>query len=209
MMKHILIIKILLATVLFAGFTACEDDFPQPNGEVKPGFTRIDATLQFENFTPALDRSRADGNAVREIKELWMLFYDKNGNIISTDDFDGKINIKDYKTSYPNNTRPDGSPSAEINAPRAEYSLTVPNGDYRIYAVANRDLSGDDVSTVAKLRAIDLVWDSDISKNCEMLGYFAPKPRQRPTVSMRRSHASRAVSRPSTPGSSARPRNSR
>lgn len=175
MMKHILNIKILLAVLLFACFSACEDDFPQPGGEVKPGFTKIDATLQFENFTPALDRSRADGNAVRDIKELWMLFYDKDGNIVKTADFDGKIKITGYKTSYPNNTRPDGTTSAEINAPRAEYSLTVPNGDYRIYAVANRDLSKDDVSTIDKLKAVDLVWNSDISKNCEMLGYFAPK----------------------------------
>ncbi len=174
-MKHRLTIKILSAIVFLLGLIACEDDFPRLEGGVKPGETRIDARLLFENFTPALDRSRADGNAVRDIKELWMLFYDKGGNIVKTDAFDGKIKITDFKTSYPNNTRPDGSPSAEINAPRAEYSLTVPNGIYRIYAVANRDLTDDDVSTVDKLKAIRLVWDSDLSKNCEMLGYFAPK----------------------------------
>lgn len=175
MMKHRLIINILSAVVFLAGLAACEDDFPQPDGEVMPGETVIDARLLFENFTPALDRSRADGNAIRDIRELWMLFYDKDGNIVSTPSFEGKLKITDYKTSYPNNTRPDGTPSAEINAPRAEYAMTVPNGDYRIYAVANRDLSGDDVSTIDKLKAIDLVWNSDISKNTEMLGYFAPK----------------------------------
>ena len=163
MKQHRLIIKIFTALVLTAFFTACEDDFPQNGDEVRPGFTKIEATLQFQNFTPTLDRSRADGNAVREIKELWMLFYDKDGNIVKTGSFDGKIKITGYKTSYPNNTRPDGTPSAEINAPRAEYSLTVPNGDYRIYAVANRDLTTDDVSTIERLKNIDLVWYSDVT----------------------------------------------
>lgn len=175
MKQHRLIIKIFIALVLTAFFTACEDDFPQNGDEVRPGFTKIEATLQFQNFTPTLDRSRADGNAVRDITELWMLFYDKDGNIVKTAAFDGKIKITGYKTSYPNNTRPDGTPSAEINAPRAEYSLTVPNGDYRIYAVANRDLTTDDVSTIERLKNIDLVWNSDVTKNSEMLGYFAPK----------------------------------
>lgn len=172
-----LIYYIIYLMMVLAGSIAmvsCYDRLDYPDGDIEPGESTFNVEVGFKAFTPALD-TRAAGDAVKRIKTLWLVFYDKDGNYIR------KQEISDFdQEGLDDNNRPDGQPSSESQTGYVRFKLTVDNGRYRIYAVANHDLTDIDVSTIEKLKNVDLTWDSDIEKfnkqdppcNAQMFGWF-------------------------------------
>ncbi|WP_290044469.1 hypothetical protein [uncultured Muribaculum sp.] len=172
---------ITLVLGLLLGLVSCQDDRLYDDSVIPEGETLVSATLNFESFTPALE-SRAAGDAIKAIKTLSILIYDTEGNLLETHT---KDELTDYKeetnTNYPedwpdkNGVDNPGYPEqgVEGSTPRATFKFKLPMGRYYIYAVANYDLTGKDVSTVEKLKNIKLTWDKTaIANNSEMFGYF-------------------------------------
>lgn len=169
-------IKFLYITLvlgLMLGLMSCQDDRLYDDSVIPDGDSRISATVSFESFTPALE-SRAAGTAINSIDRLWVVLFDGNGNFVD------KYQILDYKSENVNTDKPTDWPSQEdpdwetsTPNPRATFNLTVPMGKYKIYAVANLDLSDKELATEADLKGIQLDWDeTNINNNKEMFGYF-------------------------------------
>lgn len=169
-------IKFLYITLvlgLMLGLMSCQDDRLYDDSVIPDGDSRISATVSFESFTPALE-SRTTGTAINSIDRLWVVLFDGNGNFVN------KYQILDYKSENVNTDKPTDWPSQEnpdwetsTPNPRATFNLTVPMGKYKIYAVANLDLSDKELATEADLKGIQLDWDeNDINNNKEMFGYF-------------------------------------
>lgn len=172
-MKRILIYIIIPLFLVLA--TACEDRLDYPGSEIPEGISTVGVEVGFKNFIPALD-SRAAGDAIKTIETLWVVIYDKDGNFIR------KQKITDFTPGkLENNTRPDGCTSSETQTGCAKFSLTLENGWYKMYAVANFDLSDKDVSTVEKLASLSFEWSEPAAgedyttaakRNAQMFGYF-------------------------------------
>ena len=164
------LIQFMMATVFAAALTSCEDRFDYPGYEDIPeGFSTVKLKFTFPEYTPALD-SRSAGDAMRKIRTLWLVVYQDGG------DFDGKlidkINIDDFTAGATEN-RPG---SSEEYTGHASFQMTYPNGRYRMYAVANHDLTDADVSTEDALFHLPLTWTDNtttgIDRNDQMFGWF-------------------------------------
>lgn len=178
-MKRILIY--LLTPLILVLATGCEDRLDYPGAEIPEGISTVDVEVGFKNFTPALD-SRASGDAIKTIETLWVVLYDKDGTFLE------KRKITDFTfKGTDGNTRPDGGVSSESQTGCAKFNLTLDNGWYKMYAVANFDLSGykdTDIDTEDKLASLSFEWSepdannaddnytSAAKRNAQMFGYF-------------------------------------
>ncbi len=161
--NKIYIAFIMLAAMILA--TACEDKFDyRGEGYIPEGHTDMSLTVGYSAFTPAL-KSRASGDAIKSINSLWVLLFDTEGDLVE------KHEITKDKFSLEENDRPDGTPSSEVQTGRAKFNLTLPNGKWRIYAVANHDLSGFE-GNMQQLQKIKLTWQDDVALNAQMFGFF-------------------------------------
>lgn len=144
----------------------CDDYIEYDSGEIPEGESTVQFRLNFKDYTPALD-SRSAGDAIKSINRLWVVIYNSDGTYYQ------KRNVSGEFSTRPN-TRPDSNPQAETETGHAEFRMTLPNGMYRIYAVANMDLAEKDVTTEDKLRALRAEWNTeDVRQNAEMFGWFS------------------------------------
>lgn len=153
-----------LLLALLGVTSSCEDrlDYPARPGE---GTSTVKVEVGFKSFAPAL--SRAAGDAIKDINSLWLVIYATDGTLVSSEP------VNNFASGRQPNTRPDGNPSSESETGRATFDLTLPNGQYRAYAIANMSLAGVDVSTEEKLRSVSAAWDpDDISRDAAMFGWF-------------------------------------
>lgn len=163
MIRNIIIFFTILMSM--ACLSSCEDRFDYGVDPIPAGEGSVEFTIGYKSFSPALSRSQ--GDALKSIKTLWLVVYNSEGALVMSK------SITDLQTDVRPNTRPDGAPSSETTTGHATFKLSLPNGRYRIYAVANMDLAGRDVSTEDNLRGIKAEWSSDAaSKNAEMFGWF-------------------------------------
>lgn len=170
--KYIIIVATMLAGCLFF---SCEDEIDYDGGPVEEGVSTIDVELGFKGFCPALD-ARSSGTAIKHIKTLWLFFYNRDGKFIR------KQQITNFTEKLEDNTRPDGKPSSESQTGHASFKLTLDNGYYKIYAVANNDFStvaDKDVDTPQKLKDLHIQWQENYqdtpefnSPNSQMFGWF-------------------------------------
>ncbi|MDE6133998.1 MAG: hypothetical protein K2F79_00285, partial [Muribaculaceae bacterium] len=162
-------VYILPVILMSLALCACEDEIPFDGGEIPEGTSRISATLTFETFEPTLE-SRAAGNAMRQINDLWLVIF--SGDELFRKE---RVDLSKATISQVTNSRPDTDEHCTEQTTRVEFEYTVPNGRYRIYAVANVDLSDKDIRTQGDLQHIRLVWNNDpgqINSNAQMIGYF-------------------------------------
>ncbi|MDE6526980.1 MAG: hypothetical protein K2L75_06955, partial [Muribaculaceae bacterium] len=169
---HLFIKMIFVAASLVAtaALSSCEDRIEYYGGEIPEGSSTVDLSLGFKSFTPTLS-SRASGTAMKTIDKLWLVIYDKEGSFIR------KQEVTDFsREQTDSNTRPDGKPSSESTTGHVNFKLTLDNGYYRIYAVANHslaDVADKDIDTPAKLKSLDLAWqEGDVRQNAQMFGWF-------------------------------------
>lgn len=155
------IYSIIATLCALCGITGCADDLDFRPTEITEGETEVKFELSFKDFTPAL-ASRSAGNSIESINNLWMVIY-------NTDDersLFASINVTDKIKTEASETLPDTK--------KVSFTMKMLNGTYRIYAVANMDLSGQDVTTEAKLKSLRPKWDTaNVSNNAQMFGWFA------------------------------------
>lgn len=129
--KIFYILTILLAIV---ALPSCEDRLDYPGiTDIPEGMGSIEGTLTFEDYTPALE-SRAAADAMASVGSLWVVVYNVEGGYVD--------HFKVINYSYSGTeTRPghEESPTACL-----KFNHPLPNGRYKLYAVANYDLSGYD-----------------------------------------------------------------
>ena len=178
-------------------FTACEDELPYDSVVIGEGEATVDAQVSFHALESALE-SRAAGNAVDVINELWMVIYEVNADgtekglyekvriydssdndyVLPGSDFDidqdgNTANPPDAEVA-PSGSNPDGNigPSGE-STPTAKFKLRhIPYGRYKMFAVANVDLTDVYCTTIEDLRNTRFKWNTNVSLDCQMFGYF-------------------------------------
>ncbi len=161
---------ICLLAILAAVATSCVDRLFYDDDAIPEGVSTVDVNVGFAAFTPALE-SRASGTAIKNINTLWLVIYKPDGTLVEKREITGF----DTEKIEPN-VRPDGQPSSEQQTGHVSFKLTLDNGYYLMYAVANHDLSAvadDEINTPAKLKALDLTWqNTGAENNAQMFGWF-------------------------------------
>lgn len=190
-------IYILLIAALVLLMSSCVDeDLYVDNGNIPEGETELSASLSFPSFFPALERTRAvggsPGTAISDIENLYILIYEEKE--ITNEDGPGTkvwkleeggrilLNETDHslKVTNPGSDRPDKDSPVETETAYATFRFRHKNGTYKIYAVANVDLSPEavpdkDIETPEKLKAFNLKWHTgtgNVARNNGMFGYF-------------------------------------
>lgn len=171
---HKRILNTLLAIIVLIGMMACSDELAQYNAFT--GETKIEACVDFRPMAEAL--TRADGNSISEIDKIWVLLYNDDGTLAHSTQIDRE------NVTISNEERTDADTGtdferAEETTERAKFWLSLPNGKYYIYAVANvgniEDYT-DQIATIEGLKAIRFKWNNeDIKANSQMFGFFSPE----------------------------------
>ncbi len=173
-MKHF--VRHIILFLMIATVTSCYDEFMKQEF-IGEGKASISATLDFKPMSSALSRTRAAGDALKDISSLHVLLYDKNKNLIKNWKIDG-YTVSDENRS---NSDAENGSSAETTTKRATFKLPeeIGFGKYYMYAVANipdlltNTAYSEAIQTVDGLKNIPLTWDSeDVAKNGQMIGFF-------------------------------------
>lgn len=173
-MKHF--VRHIILFLMIATVTSCYDEFMKQE-IIGEGKASISATLDFKPMSSALSRTRAAGDALKDISSLHVLLYDKDKNLIE------KWKIDGYTVSDENRNDSDAENgnSAETSTKRATFKLPeeIGFGKYYMYAVANipdlltNSAYSEAIKTVDGLKGIPLTWDSEnVAKNGQMIGFF-------------------------------------
>lgn len=132
--------------------------------------------------------TKAAGDAIKHVESLWVVVYSKDGNLYSKTqvypDTENKFNYVNSEQSVDNIEvdAPAGSSGfAESKYCHSTFDMTLPIGVYRIYAVANYDLTNVDVASESKLQNISLEWKNEVAQNNAMFGFFTTDASDAPT----------------------------
>lgn len=162
--------------MLLLGVTACVNDEICRFDDLPEGEAIVNATVEFNPLTSALATRAVAGDAVRNIESLCVLVYDMDGKLINK--YPVKKSATEQVPGYTEGEmeRKDEEGQdriAESKTPYARFSLKIPYGRYRMYAVANMgDLTDytDEIETMTGLKSILLTWQSDVKKTIRCLG---------------------------------------
>ena len=172
MIKRQLNIAIAALMLMMACATSCIDDryFVDMVGE---GESEVDFSLTFRPASNINVGTRGTaGDAIREIKNLFVVWYDSDGNYKGSKYFSqSDMTITDAdRTGI-------ADPSGETVTKHAEgMKCKIPFGRYRIYAAVNLgDLSGrSELQKEVDFKNISFTWNAgNVAANCQMSGYFA------------------------------------
>lgn len=139
-MKHF--VRHIILFLMFLTVTGCYDEFlkEEPIGE---GKASISVALDFKPMSSALSRTRAAGDALKDITSLHVLLYDYETKKLINE---CKWKIEGYTVSDENRTDKDAEAdsngehhTAETSTKRATFRLPeeIGFGKYYMYAVAN------------------------------------------------------------------------
>lgn len=177
------ILSYLFISLLAAGMAACTHDLTDDGyGIITPGESTITAEVEFKPMRSGLNgTTRTQGDAIKVIKDLSVLLYDSGGNLVK----DGYHLLQEgsamgeYEITEEERKVSDTKYAeiAEDRTQRATFTMTVPDGTYYIYAVANMgDMSqkyATEIQTAKGLKSISLTWDATVvENNAEMFGFF-------------------------------------
>lgn len=173
-MKHF--VRHIILFLMIATVTSCYDEFMKEEN-IGEGKASISATLDFKPMSSALSRTRAAGDALKDISSLHVLLYNKDKNLIKNWKIESYTETDENRG---NNDAENGS-SAETSTKRATFKLPeeIGFGKYYMYAVANipdlltNSAYSEAIKTVDGLKNIPLTWDSeDVANNGQMIGFF-------------------------------------
>ena len=173
-MKHF--VRHIILFLMIATVTSCYDEFMKQEF-IGAGKASISATLDFKPMSSALSRTRAAGDALKDINSLHVLLYGEDKKLIKN------WKIEEYTVSNEgrNDSDAENGSSAETSTKRATFKLPeeIGFGKYYMYAVANipdlltNSAYSEAIKTVDGLKNIPLTWDSeDVANNGQMIGFF-------------------------------------
>lgn len=167
----------LAALTALTMLSACEDDFPQVD-EIGEGSAVVRCTIDFDDMFPAELDSRAPGNAVGKVTTLSILAYNSDGDLMV---FHPDVPFTTGKyTETPGYDQSqydpeEDTPSWESDT-RTRLTVDLPAsidyGRYRIYALANKSVTREEVANEDDLLNMEVSWDPIVANNNAMLGYF-------------------------------------
>lgn len=140
------------------------------------GSATVSMDIQFRPLAAALNGAdtKSAGNSIKHINELWVVVYKNDGTFYEK----VKVSHDTQRVSNYQNTELKTSDLqsetafAESQYCHSTFDMDLPLGKYRIYAVANYDLSSFS-GTEDDLKSINLTWNaSNIAANNAMFGYF-------------------------------------
>lgn len=155
------------------------DELPFENTNLGEGSTDVTFTMSFHPETGvSLGETRAaQGDAIKDINNLFIIFFDKSGKYAGICDYIEKD--KDFTpTLVKRDTLENKLPTTEQETVQVKHTCKIPYGVYHIYAVANMgDLAKneykDSIATEESFKNIRFAWNKDnIPSNAQMSGYF-------------------------------------
>lgn len=167
------IIYILIAALLH---TSCIWSEIVEDPVLGEGSATVSMDIQFRPLAAALNGAdtKSAGNSIKHINELWVVVYKNDGTFYEK----VKVSHDTQRVSNYQNTELNTSDLqsetafAESQYCHSTFDMDLPLGKYRIYAVANYDLSSFS-GTEDDLKSINLTWNaSNIAANNAMFGYF-------------------------------------
>ena len=178
-MKHF--VRHIILFLMIATVTSCYDEFMKQEF-IGEGKASVSATLDFKPMSSALSRTRAAGDALKDISSLHVLLYNKDKTLIDKWKIEGYSESDENRTDKDAEANPNGEHhTAETTTKRATFKLPeeIDFGKYYMYAVANipdlltNSAYSEAIQTVDGLKNIPLTWDSeDVAKNGQMIGFF-------------------------------------
>lgn len=196
--RYIFFLFMLLALI----FTpACEDELLYDNTVIGEGEANLNVRVEFHSLESALG-SRSAGNAADRVDQLWVVIYKVNadgseaglyekirlydrvegyslpGSNFNIDQTGNSADPVDAETVNPSGNQNVGAADGTIGAsgqktPSATFSLShIPFGRYKMFAVANVDLTDVDCTTIDDLRGKRFDWQTNVSLDNQMFGYF-------------------------------------
>lgn len=178
-MKHF--VRHIILFLMIATVTSCYDEFMKQEF-IGEGKASISATLDFKPMSSALSRTRAAGDALKDISSLHVLLYNKDKTLKDKWKIEGYSESDENRTDKDAEANPNGEHhTAETTTKRATFKLPeeIDFGKYYMYAVANipdlltNSAYSEAIQTVDGLKNIPLTWDSeDVAKNGQMIGFF-------------------------------------
>ncbi len=187
-------LKLILLLGSIAMMPSCIfSEFEETSEEASSGET---GSVSMEvSFRPlAAVPTRTAGDAIKHIDNLWVVAYSKDGTLRNKVKVYGD-GVPSGQYSYNNSELDAPAGSAESRYCHSTFNLTLPLGEYRIYAVVNYDLSSFS-GNEAELKNIKLAWNaSDISANNAMFGFFTDNstgiiPEEAPVIAINKNSSS-------------------
>ncbi len=180
-------------------FSSCQDDLLYYDTEIGEGEADLNVKVEFHPLEPALS-TRSAGNAVDRVDKLWVVIYKINpdgseaglyekvriydsqegslqGSGFNIDQTGNSDNPVDAETVTPSGNQNVGTADGTIGpsgekTPNATFSLShIPYGRYKMFAVANVDLTDVDCTTINDLRSKRFDWQEKVSLDNQMFGY--------------------------------------
>ena len=136
-MKHF--VRHIILFLMIATVTGCYDEFMKEE-IIGEGKASISATLDFKPMSSTLSRTRAAGDALKDISSLHVLLYDKDKNLKNKWKIEGYSESDENRTDKDAEANPNGEHhTAETTTKRATFKLPeeIDFGKYYMYAVAN------------------------------------------------------------------------
>lgn len=167
------------------------------------GMSSVSFDVQFRPLGSVGTATRTPGDAIKHIESLWVVVYKTDGSLYSKTCVYpyGSANTYEYSNTELNTSdieldAPQGSSGfAETKYCHSTFKMDLPLAKFRMYAVANYDLSLFS-GTEDELKSIQLQWNaSDISDNNPMFGFFTDNdvsviPDEAPVISINKSNKS-------------------
>lgn len=182
---------ILFVWGFLTSIISCQDEFTVEynNNPSLKGASEVSFNLDFRPLMPALE-SRTAGDAIKHINDLNVVIYKVDGNSstlykhffvqrgtngklqsVSADGLLTNITETESSTNYPESEK--GDNFAESTTCRTSFKYSLPFGQYKIIAVANcGELTTAEVQSESNIRSKQLSWNTDVTKNAQMFGFF-------------------------------------
>lgn len=168
---------------------SCEDDFPVKDFIIGEGESLVTGEITFQPLKSSLNgASRGEnGDLISTVNNLNVIIYKVGGEDGAAAFFrkyyltGAELGEAQTNTSVPGDYNDyDGNPATKAEEITKKYKFELPEalpfGRYYIYAAANinRELTTDETATPDALQSIIVSWQSDVSLNGQMFGYFNP-----------------------------------
>ena len=175
---------ILFVWGFLTSIISCQDDF-NIGYDYDPslkGTSEVSFNMDFRPLVPVLE-SRTAGDAIKHINDLNVVIYKVNENSSTlykhfyiVRGTDGKLQTtagNGLLTNITETESENGDDFAESTTCRTSFKYSLPFGQYKIIAVANcGKLTKTEVESESNIRNKQLSWNSDVTKNAQMFGFF-------------------------------------
>ncbi len=185
--KRLLTYLILAPIMILA---SCQDDLLYDPDNFGDGEGDLRATVEFKNLEEiTVSRAGTNGDVINTVNDMWVVLY----HVSSDGSLDPgvKYHVSEgsefgYSCNQTGNTAEPGDASVSSEDPKYDFESTkepatprasftikgISFGRYKMYAVANVDLTNVDVSNEEDLLDMRFKWNNEVKLNNQMFGYF-------------------------------------